>query len=152
MSTAPLGAAEASRPIPKRMRRAINFAVIGVISTVGFAVIYGVLRTVGSPVEANVAALSITMVFNFIANRALTFRESRGSLVRQGFGYVAVYLLGVVGASALLTLGIALLNHPSAPVETMVAVLSGGVATVIRFVLLSAWVFRIEPSVTREGL
>lgn len=140
------------RSLPVRSRRVVSFALIGLICTVAFAGIYALLRTFLSPISSNVLALSITMILNFAANRSLTFRESAGSFVSQGVGYLAVYLLGMAASSAALAIGIALLHHPPAAVETLLAVAAGGFATVIRFVLLSAWVFRADRSSAPEEI
>jgi len=127
-------------------RRFGAFAVIGFISTGAFVVIYAIARTAMAPLAANFTALSLTMLFNFAANRKYTFQAGDGALHVQGAQYLAVYLLGLVASSAVLHLSLEVVSEPPRALETLIAVAAGGVATVIRFVLLSAWVFRHTPA------
>lgn len=122
--------------------RLTQFAIIGVACTVAFALLYSWFRTMTGPIAANVAALSITMVFNFVANRWFTFDAADGRLVADAAGYGISYLIGMAASSAVLWASLVVVGEPSATVETLLAVASGGAATVTRFVLLSAWVFR----------
>jgi putative flippase GtrA len=104
--------------------------------------LYALGRTLMAPMAANFAALSLTMLFNFAANRKYTFAATNGPLHVQAVQYLAVYLLGLGASSAVLYLGLQVVRDPARPVETVIAVAAGGVATVIRFLLLSVWVFR----------
>lgn len=54
---------------PGAARRLLNFGVIGATCTVAFAALYSVFRTALGPIEAKLAALSLTMLLNFAANR-----------------------------------------------------------------------------------
>lgn len=132
---------EGLRPA-RRLGRVTQFAGIGVVCTIAFALLYGWFRTLTGPMAANVAALSITMVFNFAANRWLTFDAADGSLLADAARYGVSYLVGVAASSAVLWASLMVVQEPSAMVETLIAVGSGAAATVTRFVLLSAWVFR----------
>lgn len=123
-------------------RRFGSFAVIGAISTVAFAVLYTLSRTVVGPLGSNFIALSLTMLFNFLANRKYTFGATDGALHVQAVQYLAVYVLGLAASSGVLHLGLQVVTEPARALETLIAVGAGGVATVIRFLLLSAWVFR----------
>lgn len=125
-----------------RFGRVVQFAIIGVVCTVAFALLYSWFRTITGPIPANVAALSITMVFNFAANRWFTFGAVDGSLLADAAGYGVSYLIGMAASSAALWASLTVVREPSALVETVIAVGSGAAATVTRFVLLSAWVFR----------
>jgi len=129
-----------------RARRFGAFAVIGFISTGAFVVIYAIARMGMAPLGANFTALSLTMLFNFAANRKYTFEATHGALHVQGVQYLAVYLLGLGASSAALHLSLMVFDDPARVMETLIAVAAGGVATVIRFMLLSAWVFRHRPA------
>lgn len=122
-----------------------SFAVIGVISTGAFVALYALGRTLMGPMAANFAALSLTMLFNFAANRKYTFAATHGPIHVQAVQYLAVYVLGLAASSGVLHLGLQVVTEPARAVETLIAVGAGGVATVIRFLLLSAWVFRRPP-------
>ena len=82
--------------------RLLNFTVIGAICTILFAVLYDLFRTMATPVEANIAALSVTMPLNFAANRWLTFEGGSRSLWSEALQYGAVYLFGLACSSLVL--------------------------------------------------
>ncbi len=126
------------------------FAVVGVISTVAFVVLYVFVRSFAGPLVANFVALSLTMWFNFAANRTYTFRARQGAWKVQGLQYLVVYVLGLGASSAVLHLSLQLASKPPAGIETLIALAAGGVATVVRFVLLSAWVFRRPAADARD--
>jgi putative flippase GtrA len=128
--------------------RLVSFAAIGVICTAAFAILYSLMRNATGPLEANVGAFSVTAIFNFLANRKLTFRAHQGDFTRQAAGYFAVYVFGLGVSSAALWLALHAVSHPSGPQELALAVGSSALATVIRFALLTQLVFR--PSAPRE--
>jgi putative flippase GtrA len=128
------------------LRRFGAFAVIGFISTGAFVAIYAIARLGMAPLAANFMALSLTMLFNFAANRKYTFEATHGALHVQGVQYLAVYLLGLGASSTALHLSLEVFDNPARVMETLIAVAAGGVATVIRFLLLSVWVFRPKPA------
>jgi putative flippase GtrA len=119
-----------------------NFAAIGVASTVLFALAYHVLRAWVPPLAANTLALTSTAGLNFAANRWLTFRSRPGRLLRQAWQYFVAYLFGLgVSTLALLTF-LSLWRQPARDVELTAALLSSGLATAVRYVAMSRWVFR----------
>jgi len=73
--------------------RLLHFAIIGTACTVAFSLVYVLLRRVAGPIEANIAALSLTMTVNFLANRRFTFRATDGPLGSQVAGYLVVMCL-----------------------------------------------------------
>jgi len=130
---------------PQLRVRVLSFSVIGVVCTVAFTLLYGTFRSVISPLEANFVALSVTISLNFLANRWLTFR-AQGSLPRQALQYLAVYGVGLGASTIVLRLALGAADRPGRLLETLIALAASGVATVIRFLLLSAWVFRPGPT------
>ncbi|GAA4390822.1 hypothetical protein GCM10023088_67220 [Actinomadura verrucosospora] len=118
------------------------FAVIGALCTVAWLLLYLVFRTVMPSLAANALSLVVTTVANTAANRRYTFGVvgSEGALRHQIEGGV-VFLIGLGLSSA--GLGLVHLLAPSAPraVEVGAMLVSYAVATVVRFVLLSGWVF-----------
>jgi putative flippase GtrA len=131
---------------PGGARRFGSFAVVGVISTGAFVALYALGRTLMGPMAANFAALSLTMLFNFAANRKYTFEATHGPIHVQAVQYLAVYVLGLGASSAILQASLSLVSEPGRILETGIATGAGGGATVIRFLLLSAWVFRRPPA------
>ena len=124
------------------LRRVLTFAAIGAASTAAFVLLYAALREVAPPLVANALALMLTMGANFLANRRYTFEVRGGPLFRHAVQYLVAYGLGVGGSTLALGTGLAIAQHPGRVAETGIALASGLVATVIRYVLLSAWVFR----------
>jgi putative flippase GtrA len=94
------------------------------------------------PLEANLGALSSTLLINFAANRRLTFHAHSGRLLPQAAAYALVYLIGLGASSAALWLALEFFRHPSGLAELALAVGASGAATVIRFTMLTRWVFR----------
>ncbi|MFE7797075.1 glycosyltransferase [Nocardia sp. NPDC057440] len=120
----------------------VRFAIVGVLSTFAYLLLYVVLQSFIGAQPANFLALLITAVGNTAANRAFTFgvRGSRGAVSHQFQGLV------IFGIGLALTSGsLFTLHHwaPDAPVhlELFVLVTANLIATLTRFVGLR-WVFR----------
>lgn len=134
--------------VPRAMVGQLSrFAVVGVLCTLAYAVLYLALHPLMGAQLANAFSLLVTAVLNTAANRAFTFgvRGSEGSARHQLQGLV-VFGLGLV-----LTSGSLFALHAFAPgtskhVELAVLVVANLVATVVRFVALR-WVFRASQPV-----
>ncbi|QXJ19772.1 bifunctional glycosyltransferase family 2/GtrA family protein [Actinomadura graeca] len=146
-----------ARPgLPAGMARQLPaFAVIGVLSTAAQLVLFVLLRTAMGPLWANALSLGATTVANTAANRRFTFGVTgAGRAFRQQLEGGAAFLLGL----ALSTGGLALL-HAAAPgasraVEVAALVAANGVATLVRFLLMRAWIFhprRLRPRGAGRG-
>jgi len=139
-----LGDAVADTELPPGMGRQLGrFAAIGVASTLAYLVLFLMLRPTLGSFRANAVALLVTAVANTGANRRITF-GTRGPArrVRHQVEGLAVYGLGLAVTSAALWL-----LHAAAPgagtvVEVTVLVAANAAATLLRFVLFRAWVFR----------
>ncbi|MWA06677.1 glycosyltransferase [Actinomadura sp. LD22] len=137
------GGAEGGAALPAGMARQLPaFAVIGAVSTLAQLVLFVLLRLVMGPLWANAASLVVTTVGNTAANRRFTFgvTGTRRAL-RQQLEGGAAFLLGL----ALSTGGLALL-HAAAPgasraVEVAALIAANAVATLVRFLLMRAWIF-----------
>jgi putative flippase GtrA len=119
-----------------------RFAVVGVASTIAYALLFLALRGALGAGVANALALAITAVANTAANRRLTFGVmGRANLVRQHAMGVAVYglTLGLTAGALGVLHGVA--PHAGRHVELAVLVAAGFAATVTRYVALKAWVF-----------
>jgi putative flippase GtrA len=125
------------------LRQLASFAGIGVASTLAYVLLFAVVRTVVGAQPANLIALLVTAVANTAANRRLTFgiagHEGAGRHQLQG---LAVFLLGLALTSGSLAVLHAATTAPDRRLEIGVLVLANLAATVLRFVLLRAWVFR----------
>lgn len=139
-----LGRAPLAPGVPVGLgRQLIRFAAVGVASTVAYLLLYAALRTGLAAQPANLLALLITAIGNTAMNRRLTFGV-RGTdrAVRHQFQGLLLFALGLGLTSG----GIALLGavdpDPARGVELAALTLANLAATVLRFLLLRAWVFR----------
>ncbi|MEU5883003.1 bifunctional glycosyltransferase family 2/GtrA family protein [Spirillospora sp. NPDC047279] len=152
----PRPASQDGPALPTGMARQLpSFAIIGIISTLAQLLLYVLLRTVTGPFAANALSLVITAIGNTAANRRFTFgvTGAQGAFRQQIEGGVA-FLLGLT----LSTGGLAIL-HAAAPdasrtVELAALICANGVATLVRFLLMRAWVFhprRLQTQPTISG-
>lgn len=122
--------------------RLARFLMIGVVSTLAYALLYLVLRPGIGAAGANVAALALTAVGNTQANRRFAFRvRGRDELARHHAKGLAVFLLTLGLTTGALAVLHAIDARPSAGLELAVLVAAGVSATVTRFVALRSWVF-----------
>jgi putative flippase GtrA len=119
--------------------QAVRFALIGVASTVAYLLLFVLLRTIVTAQPANLVALLVTAVANTAANRRFTFAV-RGTehVGRHQFQGLIVFGIGLLLTSGALVL----VGDSGRGVEVGVLVLANLLATLLRFVLLRAWVFR----------
>jgi putative flippase GtrA len=138
-----------ARPEPPvgLLTRALRFGVVGVLSTIAYAVLYLLLRQVDVPAQAaNVVALLATAVGNTALNRRYTFgvRGRSGQGRHQMRGLVTFAIGWSLTASSLWLLHAAV-AAPARAVEITVLTVANLVATVVRFSLFQTWVFSPEP-------
>jgi putative flippase GtrA len=130
--------------VPTAMpRQLVRFAAIGVASTVAHLLLFLLFRGMMGAIAANVVALLLTSIANTAANRRLTFGvRGRDGAARHQFQGLIIFGLGL----GLTTGALALLGYlapaASQAVELGVIVAANAAATVLRFVLFRAWVFR----------
>jgi len=121
------------------------FAVIGVFSTLGQALLYWILRGWWSPAFANLVSLLALTVLNTEANRRLTFRHSSARPSRAHLGAGALFVLGYLVTSG----AVLLFKHAdpgaSPAAETAVLTAASVAVTAVRFVALRQAVFRSRP-------
>lgn len=121
----------------------VRFAVIGLVSTVAYLVLYVALRGSMAAPWANLVALLVCGMANTAANRRITFGvRGRDRTARHQSQGLIVFALGLGLTSG--ALGLLDMAAPGAGqvVEVAVLVLANAVATVLRFVLFRYWVFR----------
>ncbi len=119
-----------------------RFALVGVASTLAYALLFWVLRSGISAQWANAVALMLTAVANTAANRSFTFgvRGRPDRLRHQAQGLVVFGIGLAVTAGALMALD-RLAPDASRSVELVVLTAANVLATLIRFLLYRAWVF-----------
>ena len=118
------------------------FVVVGLASTLAYALLYLLLRPVTSPFGANLTALLVTAVLNTAANRRFTFGvRGRAGAARHQAGGLVVLALGLGATTAALALLHAAAD-PSASLEVLVLTGANLLVTLARFVALRWWVFR----------
>jgi len=115
----------------------VRFGIVGVASTLAYAVLYWVLHPAFGGQAANLIALLLTAIGNTTANRTFTFRiRGRANVARHQFHGLLVFGFGLAITSGSLFL----LQHfvPDATREVQLAILvvANLVATLIRFVAL----------------
>jgi 4-amino-4-deoxy-L-arabinose transferase-like glycosyltransferase/putative flippase GtrA len=119
-------------------RQLPSFALIGVVSTLAYLVLFWVLRSVTGAMAASAIALLVTAVANTAANRRFTFGVSgRRRRLRQQLEGLVVFGLGL----AFTTGALALVTPASRATELAALVAANAAATLLRFVLLRSWVF-----------
>ncbi|MCQ8770883.1 glycosyltransferase [Streptomyces telluris] len=140
-------------------RQLLGFCAVGVLSTAFHLALYSLLRQATGPQAANAAALLLSALANTAANRRLAFgvRGRDGAVRHQAQGLV-VFAIGLV-----LTSGSLVALHaaggspargaspgPSHGAELAVLVTANLAATVLRFLLLRAWVFPAASATRNE--
>lgn len=132
-------------------REVASFAAIGIVCTLLFALAYDASRAWFPPLAANCLALTSTAGLNFAANRWLTFRGRGGGLARDGWQYALCYVIGLAASSLALAVFLALWAEPPHGAEIAAALAASGVATAIRYVALTLWVFPTDQRVGHSG-
>jgi putative flippase GtrA len=135
-------AASSPAPTPRPLRDQIrSFAVIGAVSTLVYAALFTALRSFFPIAVANVVALVVTAIGNTAANRRLTFDvRDRASLLRDhAAGFAG---LGLAVAITTMAVGLLAVLVPDAgwALELTVLIAANATATVVRFVILRAFI------------
>lgn len=121
----------------------LRFAAVGAVSSVGYVLLYVALRPETGGQAANALALLLCALANTAANRRLTFglRGRTGALRHQAQGLL-VFTIGLALTSGALALLHRTTPTPGRGAEVGVLVAANLAATLVRFLLLRAWVFR----------
>ena len=131
-----------------------RFLVVGVLSTVAYALLFLLLRGALGAGGANIAALAITAVANTAANRRYTFGvRGREGLAGHHIRGAFVFVLTVGLTSGALAVLHGLVSSPARWVELAVLIAASLAATVTRYVAFRTWVFarRHRPEATQAA-
>jgi glycosyltransferase involved in cell wall biosynthesis len=135
---------------PSFFGQVIRFGLVGAVSTLAFALLYLVFQGPFGAQQANFLSLLLTAVGNTAANRRFTFGISGPEkLFTQQIQGLIVFLLawGITSSSLLVLHSVNL--DATASMELLTLTAANVVATLMRFVLLRIWVFRVRRSPTR---
>jgi putative flippase GtrA len=120
----------------------MRFAGIGVLSTLGYLLLFIAFRLPLGPFGANALAIAVTTLLNTSIHWELS-RSADGQPHRGRFLAVAGGLFAVSLGLTTLGLIVAQWLSPSALIPELVAIaISSVIASVIRFTVLRAWIFR----------
>jgi len=132
-------------------RQIVRFAAIGATSTIAYLVLFLLLHPAMGAQAANFAALLLTAIGNTAANRRLTFGiRGRVDQARHQLQGLLVFAVALVLTSGSLGLLHSAAGSVGRSTELAVLVAANLAATVVRFVLLRAWVFR-RPATARTN-
>ncbi len=127
---------------PGLARQLAAFAAVGAVSTAVTLALFALLRLGMGPQAANALSLLVCTVLNTAANRRFTFgvRGRERALRHQAQGLVVFAIGLVVSSGSLAALHLAS-GDVSRAAELTVLVVAGLAATLLRFLLLRAWLF-----------
>lgn len=136
-----LGRASADAGGGRLGMQVVMFGLVGVASTIAYAVLYLLLRGMTGAFTANLLALLLTAIANTAANRRLTFgiRGGPGAVGHQLRGLL-VFAIGLGVTSGSLWL-LQASGSDSPGLEVVVLTIANLVVTVMRFVAMRVWVF-----------
>lgn len=127
---------------PSLLGQLLRFGVIGVLSTIAFALLYLALHPALGSQPANFVALLATTIANTALNRRFTFGiRGAGAARHQLQGLMVFGLAWLITAGSLVTLN-AVAPNAGPGIDVVILTAANLVATILRFVLLRAWVFR----------
>jgi putative flippase GtrA len=120
----------------------LRFAGVGAVSTLGYLFLFVAWRPIVGTLGANALALAICTFFNTAVHRELS-RNMYGSSHKGRLVGVAIGLLAIsLGLTTLALLAAQALSANSLAVALVAVTLANGAASVLRFAILRAWVFR----------
>ncbi|MFI5984209.1 glycosyltransferase [Streptomyces sp. NPDC051555] len=134
-------------------RQLMGFCAVGLLSTLLYLALYSAFRAGVGPQLANAAALLLSAVANTAANRRLTFGvRGRDRAVRHQAQGLVVFAIGLALTSGSLAALGAATTTPAHGTELAVLVTANLAATVLRFLLLRAWVFPDRSAPVKDTL
>jgi len=115
----------------------VRFGIVGIASTIAYALLYLLLHPAMGAQAANLTALLLTAIANTAANRAFTFRiRGRTGVARHQLHGLLVFMFGLAITSGSLFVLHRLDPEVGKVVELSVLVVANLVATLVRFIAL----------------
>ena len=141
--TAPPDAHAGAGPRGRLTGQLARFVTVGAASTVAYVLLYLLLRGSLAAQVANAVSLLLTAAANTAVNRRLTFGiRGRTHAARHQVRGLIAFGIGLAVTSGALAALHAATARPSRAAEVAVLVAASLAATVVRFALYRAWVFR----------
>jgi hypothetical protein len=134
--------ASAALARPLSSDQLLRFAGVGAVSTLGYLFLFVAWRPLAGTFGANALALGICTLFNTAVHRELA--RGAGGHARRGRS-VAIVAGSLAAGLTLTTLGLVvadLISPTSLALEIVAVTAANAVASVLRFAVLRAWVFR----------
>jgi putative flippase GtrA len=120
----------------------LRFAGVGAISTLGYLFLFIAWRPIAGNFGANALALAICTLFNTAVHKELA-HTLRGPAHRGHFAVISAGLLAIsLALSSLALLTAHAISASSLPLDLVAVTAANGAASVLRFAILRAWVFR----------
>lgn len=137
---------------PSFFGQVLRFGIVGALSTIAFALLYLLLQAPLGAQPANFMALLLTALGNTAANRRFTFGISGPArLFTQQFQGLVVFLLAWLMTSSSLAF-LHTVNAEASPNHELMMLTGANIlATLMRFVLLRVWVFRVSRGEERSA-
>lgn len=138
---------------PSFFGQVVRFGIVGAFSTLAFALLYLLFQGPCGAQQGNFLALLLTAIANTAANRRFTFRiHGPERLFTQQIQGLIVFLVAWGITSSSLVLLHSMQADASPRTELIVLTSANVIATLVRFVLLRIWVFRVRRSEERRGV
>lgn len=138
---------------PSFFGQVVRFGIVGAFSTLAFALLYLLFQGPFGAQQGNFLALLLTAIANTAANRRFTFRiHGPERLFTQQIQGLIVFLVAWGITSSSLVLLHSMQADASPRTELIVLTSANVIATLVRFVLLRIWVFRVRRSEERRGV
>jgi putative flippase GtrA len=129
----------------------LRFAGVGAVSTLGYLFLFIAWRPAAGTYGANALALAICTLFNTAVHRELA-QNLQGPAHRGRFSAVAAGLFAVsLSLTTLALLAAHTLSATSLPLALIAVTVANAAASVVRFAILRAWVFRPAAPLTPIG-
>jgi putative flippase GtrA len=134
-------AAEDLRGVWRLSDEVRNFAVVGILSTLAYVACYDLLSAALPAMIANALSLLVTAVGNTAANRRFTFGAHRnGAAGHDHIGGLTAFAIALLLTTAAISGLHFVAPAASRGAELLTAMVANLLATMVRFVLLRAWI------------
>jgi putative flippase GtrA len=137
---------------PTLVRRLVAYVAVGGVGTVVYLVLYNGLRAAIPPLAANALATTVALFLSFWGNRRLAFGVAGQDGAGRDFVLFSIVFFGTLAVSsgALVAL-FAFIDEPGRLAENVALLTATAITFVLRYLLLSRWVFRAAVDAEPHG-